>query len=83
MNRTGTSITVGRYDSAGMESIRIGSGAAYAGDRIEPAVELSREADLDYLVFECLAERTTALAETVGVTAASDTTNCSRTASGE
>lgn len=46
-----------------MESVRIGAGAAYAGDRVEPAVELAREADLDYLVFECLAERTIALAE--------------------
>ncbi|WP_251329843.1 acyclic terpene utilization AtuA family protein [Haloplanus pelagicus] len=46
-----------------MESVRIGAGAAYAGDRIEPAVELARDADLDYLVFECLAERTIALAE--------------------
>lgn len=43
--------------------LRIGCGAGYAGDRIEPAVELVEQGDLDYLVFECLAERTIALAQ--------------------
>jgi len=46
-----------------MRKIRIGSGAGYAGDRIEPAVELAEKGDIDYLVFECLAERTIALAQ--------------------
>ncbi len=46
-----------------MRVIRIGSGAGYSGDRIEPAVELAREGNLDYLVFECLAERTIAIAQ--------------------
>ena len=46
-----------------MKRIRIGGGAGYAGDRIEPAVELARYGDLDYLIFECLAERTIALAQ--------------------
>lgn len=46
-----------------LDTVRIGSGAGYAGDRVEPAVELSRDASLDYLVFECLGERTVALAE--------------------
>lgn len=45
-----------------MRKIRIGSGAGYAGDRIEPAVELIKEGKLDYICFECLAERTIALA---------------------
>ncbi|MEO8629641.1 MAG: acyclic terpene utilization AtuA family protein, partial [Betaproteobacteria bacterium] len=45
------------------KSIRIGSGAGTSGDRIEPAVELAREGDIDYLVFECLAERTIAIAQ--------------------
>ncbi len=45
------------------KSIRIGGGAGYAGDRIEPAVELAEKGDLDYLIFECLAERTIALAQ--------------------
>ena len=44
-------------------SIRIGAGAGYSGDRVEPAVELARDGRLDYLVFECLAERTIALAQ--------------------
>jgi Acyclic terpene utilisation family protein AtuA len=46
-----------------MRTIRIGSGAGYSGDRIEPAVELAEQGALDYLVFECLAERTIALAQ--------------------
>lgn len=46
-----------------MTSLRIGSGAGYAGDRIEPAVELAEHGALDYLGFECLAERTIALAQ--------------------
>ncbi|MGA2551245.1 MAG: acyclic terpene utilization AtuA family protein [Burkholderiaceae bacterium] len=45
-----------------MKTIRIGSGAGYSGDRIEPAVELAHKGRLNYLVFECLAERTIALA---------------------
>ncbi len=43
--------------------IRIGAGAGYSGDRIAPAVELADQGALDYLVFECLAERTIALAQ--------------------
>src|SRR6202162_5213622 len=43
--------------------VRIGAGAGYSGDRIEPAVELARDGNLDYLVFECLAERTIAIAQ--------------------
>lgn len=46
-----------------MRKIRIGSGAGYAGDRIEPAVELAQHGELDYLVFECLAERTIAIGQ--------------------
>lgn len=44
-------------------TVRIGTGAGYAGDRIEPAVELARRGALDYLAFECLGERTLALAQ--------------------
>ncbi|WP_297542985.1 acyclic terpene utilization AtuA family protein [Amycolatopsis sp.] len=43
--------------------MRIGSGAGFADDRVEPAVELAEHGELDYLVFECLAERTIALAQ--------------------
>ncbi|TPG92535.1 DUF1446 domain-containing protein [Pseudomonas caspiana] len=46
-----------------MKTLRIGSGAGYSGDRIEPAIELAEHGELDYLVFECLAERTIALAQ--------------------
>lgn len=42
---------------------RIGSGAGYAGDRIDPARDLAERGRLDALVFECLAERTIALAQ--------------------
>src|SRR5690242_11455289 len=48
-----------------MDTIRIGAGAGYSGDRIEPAVELAERGGLHYLVFECLAERTIALAQQV------------------
>lgn len=46
-----------------MKTVRIGAGAGFSGDRIDPAVELARDGRLDYLVFECLAERTIALAQ--------------------
>ena len=46
-----------------VKAIRIGCGAGYSGDRIEPAFELATRGDLDYLVFECLAERTIAIAQ--------------------
>jgi hypothetical protein len=54
------------------ETIRIGSGAGFAGDRIEPAVELAERWELDYLVFECLAERTIALAQAARLFSATD-----------
>jgi hypothetical protein len=46
-----------------MRTIRIGSGAGYSGDRIEPAIELAEKGEIEYLVFECLGERTVALAQ--------------------
>ena len=46
-----------------MKTLRIGSGAGYGGDRIEPAVDLIHRGNLSYLIFECLAERTIALAQ--------------------
>ncbi len=45
-----------------MKTIRLGAGAGFAGDRLDPALELAEKGALDYLVFECLAERTIALA---------------------
>lgn len=47
-----------------MKTIRIGSGAGYAGDIIWPALDIMEQGDLDYIAFECLAERTIALAQT-------------------
>lgn len=44
-----------------MKKVRIGSGAGYSGDRIEPAVELAAKGNIQYLCFECLAERTIAI----------------------
>jgi hypothetical protein len=46
-----------------MNTLKIGCGAGYSGDRIEPAIELAAKGDIQYLVFECLAERTIALAQ--------------------
>lgn len=46
-----------------MKTVRIGSGAGYAGDRIEPAIDLMKRGNLDYIIFECLAERTIAIAQ--------------------
>jgi hypothetical protein len=48
---------------ARMKAFRIGSGAGYSGDRIDPAQDLAERGALDVLVFECLAERTIALAQ--------------------
>lgn len=46
-----------------MKKFRIGCGAGYGGDRIEPAVELAEKGNIQYLVFECLAERTIAIGQ--------------------
>lgn len=46
-----------------MRKIRIGSGAGYAEDRLEPAIDLMKQGNIDYIIFECLAERTIALAQ--------------------
>ncbi|WP_294324387.1 acyclic terpene utilization AtuA family protein [uncultured Sphingomonas sp.] len=43
--------------------VRLGAGSGFAGDRIEPAIELVEQGDIDFLIFECLAERTIALAQ--------------------
>lgn len=46
-----------------MKKIRIGTGAGYGGDRLEPAIEMMEKGNLDYIIFECLAERTIAIAQ--------------------
>ncbi|MCE2948703.1 MAG: DUF1446 domain-containing protein [Betaproteobacteria bacterium] len=45
------------------KTIRIGCGAGFQGDRIDPAVILAAQGRLDWLVLECLAERTVAAAQ--------------------
>jgi hypothetical protein len=42
------------------ENVRLGAGAGFANDRIDPARELAERGALDYLIFECLGERTVA-----------------------
>lgn len=39
---------------------RIGTGAGFSADRLDPAVDLVLEGDLDAIVFECIGERTLA-----------------------
>jgi hypothetical protein len=41
-------------------ALRVGAGAGFADDRIEPALAMTEAGAIDYLVFECLAERTVA-----------------------
>ncbi|WP_108650841.1 acyclic terpene utilization AtuA family protein [Dongshaea marina] len=43
--------------------VKIGSGAGFSDDRILPAKDLAERGDINYLVFECLSERTVALAQ--------------------
>ncbi len=41
-----------------MKKVRLGSGSAYWGDMLEPAIELAEKGNLDYLGFDHLAELT-------------------------
>lgn len=43
------------------DSIRLGSGSAYWGDMLEPAIKLAEQGELDYLCFDHLAELTLAI----------------------
>src|SRR5438093_6199562 len=45
------------------ETLRLGGGAGFAGDRLDAPMDLAERGSLDYLVLECLAERTIALAQ--------------------
>ena len=40
--------------------MRIGSGAGFSSDRLEPAIDLAEQGQLDWLVFETIGERTLA-----------------------
>ena len=42
------------------KSVRVGVGSAFSDDRFDPALTIAEQGKLDYLVFECLAERTIA-----------------------
>lgn len=44
-------------------TIRVGSGAGFQGDRLDPSLALAERGELDYLGLECLGERTIALAQ--------------------
>jgi len=46
-----------------MKTVKIAAGAGYAGDRIEPALDIIRRGNAEYMIFECLAERTIALSQ--------------------
>ncbi len=46
-----------------MKTVRIAAGAGFGGDRIEPALDIIKRGNVDYIMFECLAERTIALAQ--------------------
>jgi len=46
-----------------VKTVRLGGGAGFAGDRLDAPVDLAERGKLDYLILECLAERTIALAQ--------------------
>lgn len=41
-------------------TVRVGCGAGFSSDRLDPAVDLAARGRLDYLIFECIGERTLA-----------------------
>jgi hypothetical protein len=43
-----------------LSTFRIGTGAGFSSDRLEPAIDLVERGELDAIVFECLGERTVA-----------------------
>jgi hypothetical protein len=43
-------------------TFRIGTGAGFSADRLDPAVDLARHGKLDVMIIECLGERTLAFA---------------------
>lgn len=40
--------------------LRIGTGSGFSADRLDPAVDLISKGNLDYIIFECIGERTLA-----------------------
>jgi hypothetical protein len=55
-------VTSARSDPSGSpsRSLRIGTGAGFSADRLDPALDLVARGALDYIVFECVGERTLA-----------------------
>jgi hypothetical protein len=49
--------------SVAMKRVRVGVGAGFSGDRLDAALPLVERGQIGYLIFECLAERTIALAQ--------------------
>jgi hypothetical protein len=45
---------------AAPERFRLGTGAGFSADRLDPAVDLAARGELDAIVFECIGERTLA-----------------------
>src|SRR5699024_7509601 len=45
------------------DHLRLGAGAGFAGDRLDPAIALAEHGNLDFLIFELLGERTVAAAQ--------------------
>ena len=43
------------------ETLRLGGGAGFSADRVDAAGQLVEKGALDYIIFECIAERTLAL----------------------
>ncbi|MEV7969785.1 acyclic terpene utilization AtuA family protein [Sphaerisporangium sp. NPDC088356] len=48
-----------------MKTVRLGAGSGYWGDMLEPAVDLARRGNLDYLGFDFLAELTMSLLQRI------------------
>ncbi|MEE3294278.1 MAG: acyclic terpene utilization AtuA family protein, partial [Pseudomonadota bacterium] len=45
---------------ANRRTYRIGTGAGFSSDRLDPAIDLVKRGQLDAIVFECVGERTLA-----------------------
>jgi hypothetical protein len=43
-------------------TVRLGTGAGFSADRLDPALDLARRGMLDFMILECLGERTVAFA---------------------
>ncbi|HIC21227.1 MAG TPA: acyclic terpene utilization AtuA family protein, partial [Gammaproteobacteria bacterium] len=41
-------------------TFRIGTGAGFSSDRLDPAIDLVKRGQLDTIIFECVGERTLA-----------------------